>query len=148
MQASEHLLSILEQASQDEMENNASRESSPCVSKPASVCPRDLIAERCRLGRPRRLRISCVVPISIMEADTAFIAHIRAANDLLGTRQLAACEALLDWATSAATPTVSDGKHGKHGTEFYKRTHRDKDAALSRQTLAKWGLSVCDDSLS
>eukprot|EP01043_Picozoa_sp_COSAG02_P092257 COSAG02_NODE_28886_length_580_cov_0.941788_1_plen_150_part_10 len=141
LQASEHLLSILKQAAQDEMENNASGESSLCASKPSSVCPRELLAERCRLGRARRLGIRCAVPISMMEADTAFIAHTRAANDLLGARQLAACEALLDWATSAATSAASDGKHGQHGIGFYKRTHRDQGAALSRQTLAKWGLS-------
>lgn len=104
-------------------------------------------AEWCRLRRARRLRIRCAVPVSIMEADTAFVAHTRAANVLLGARQLAACEALLDWATSATTST-SSRKHAKHGAGSCRPSIRDHDAALSRQMLAKWGLTVCDDSMS
>ena len=81
-----------------------------------------------------------------MEADTAFVAHTRAANDVFGARQLANCEALLDWATSATTPTAS-GNHGKHNP-LKREGQSDHDAALSRRTLAKWGLTMCDESLN
>jgi hypothetical protein len=97
-----------------------------------------------------RLHVCCPVPISVMEADAAFVAHIRAANDLLGARQLAACEALLDWAgRNCATGTSAHpSKLGKRAAGSIRSVERDQFGALRQQTLAKWGLVAFDDSLS
>ena len=81
-----------------------------------------------------------------MEADTAFVAHIRAANDLLGARQLTACEALLDWAnstTGSASKTSERSEKYRAGSSRTKSAGascRDQDATLKQKMLTKWGL--------
>lgn len=86
-----------------------------------------------------------------MEADAAFVEHIRAANDLLGARQLAACEALLDWARrdlAADTTATHSRKRWKHGARSIRSVQHDRYGALRQQTLAQWGLAPFDESLS
>ena len=143
--ASEHLLRVLKHAAEDQNGANTPGKSSWCAANLTISSAYGICEEQTRRWYARRLRVCCAVPIGVMEADAAFVQHIRAANDLLGAQQLAACEALLDWASSATKSTATESrKHVRRGSgsmrsEMLRTGCRDLDA-LRRQTLTKWGL--------
>lgn len=110
---SEHLLGILAQAARDEDQSAADGSSEEHHPDPS---------------------IGCAVPFSVMEADAAFVAHLRASNDALGARQLAACEALLGWAR--------EEEEGARNANGARASHGGGAGALRRKMLGEWGLTA------
>lgn len=72
------------------------------------------------------VRVGLAVPMGTMEADEAFMAHLRASNDALGARQLAACEAITSWA---------------RGEDCGAGWGQGSSGALRRKVLSEWGLA-------
>ena len=78
------------------------------------------------------VRVGLAVPMGTMEADVAFMAHLRASNDALGARQLAACEAITSWARGKAGAGSDTGSGWCWGQD---------SVVLRREMLRRWGLA-------